>query len=125
MKSIIEKYKYYIIGGLAVLLLILLFTIVNSTRKNYKRIQEYENKIETLNVQVQSNIRTADYWKQLRKQDSVLLTIENAEKVRLFNELEKYRKTKPKPANLNDSELQRWYMNESGKYTKLRFNLIK
>jgi predicted nucleotide-binding protein (sugar kinase/HSP70/actin superfamily) len=122
MKELLDRYKVYVGVVIAILIGVLIFSVVNGVQRHYKKIEKLNKKIKELEREAHKNEVLADYEREMRKglQDSL-------DKVRLgYKEIEDKLKDhvgkKPKPEKLGDAQLQKWFNEESSKYTKLRGN---
>jgi c-di-AMP phosphodiesterase-like protein len=120
MKLFINKYRVHLIVLGVVLILIAIFSLFNSTNKNYKKIDGLQKKINKLEREAIKNEALADYEKEMR----VVLT-DSLKAIRgnfklLNDELNRIKKKRPAPQKLSQSELQKWYDTKAKDYTKLR-----
>jgi hypothetical protein len=120
MKLFINKYRVHLIVLGVVLILIAIFSLFNSTNRNYKKIDGLQKKINKLEREAIKNEALADYEKEMR----VVLT-DSLKAIRgnfklLNDELNRIKKKRPAPQKLSQSELQKWYDTKAKDYTKLR-----
>jgi hypothetical protein len=120
MKLFINKYKTHIIILGVLLLLVFLFGVFNSTSRNYKRIDRLQKKIDKLEREAIKNEALADYEVEIRRGLNDSLKAIRGEFKLLNDELEKFKKTRPTPQRLSQTELQKWYDTKAKDYTKLR-----
>lgn len=122
MKNLLNKYKLYIGVVIAILIGILIFSVVDGVQRHYKNIEKLDKKIKHLEREVYMNEVLADYERDMREKLQDSLTKVRFGYKEIEEKLKNHADKKPIPERLGDVHLQKWFNEESSKYTKLRGN---